>query len=305
MDNFVKRMVLVLLIVFIVSLPAGAVLKLGILPDADSIPLVVAREEGFFDAAGSDIELVRFHNPIERDSALQTGNIDGAISDVLATAFASDNNEKVKITSLTNGRYVLVAAPDSDIKDYQDLKGARIAISKNTIIEYATDRLLQENGLSGKDVTMVAIPKIPVRLQMLEAGKIKAACLPEPLASVVKLKGAREIGNSTELGEAPGILLFTQKAVNQKTAAIKAFYQAYGQAVELVNEDPDSYRELLVTEGGFPAEIKDTFVFPVYDQPRLPASETVQQVIDWLQEKDLLEHNLSPGDLITDKFVKE
>lgn len=304
MNNIIKRLILVLLIISFFTLPVGAALKIGILSDTDSVPLIVAREEGLFANTGAEIELVRFHNSIERDSALQAGVIDGAISDVLAASFAVDKGREVKITSLTNGSYQLVAAPVSDIKSYQDLKGIKIAVSKNTIIEYVTDRLLQENGLEEKDVTMVAIPKIPVRLQMLKAGRIKAACLPEPLASVVKLEGAREIGNSTELGEAPGILLFTQQALNEKGTEINDFYKAYSKAVELVNKAPDSYREILVTKGGFTSEIKGTFVFPVYDKPKLPETKTVQQVIDWLKDKDLLDNNITTRDLITDKFVK-
>ncbi len=302
-SKITRILILGLLVVMVGTTTVGAALKIGILPDADSIPLIVAREEGLFTDTGQDIELVSFQNPIERDSALQAGVIDGAISDVLAAAFALDNDHKVKITSLTNGRYVLLAAPDSEIKDYSDLEGVQIAISSNTIIEYVTDRLLAVKGMAEK-VKKVAIPKIPVRLQMLKEGKIEAACLPEPLASVVQLDGAGVIGSSNDLGEAPGIMLFTGKAVSEKTAEIEAFYQAYSSAVKLINRDPDSFRELLVTKGGFPAAIKETFVFPEYDQPVLPRKETVNLVLKWLDEKELIKTELSYDDLVTDQFIK-
>ncbi len=303
MRKAISFLIVITLIVMVFASPVGAALKVGILPDADSIPLIVAEEEGLFAATGEAIEIVSFHNPIERDSALQAGVIDGAISDVLAAAFANDNKQTVKITSLTNGRYVLLTGKDSGISDFQELKGVEIAISSNTIIEYVTDKLLKSKGITEENIAKIAIPKIPVRLQMLEAGKVKAACLPEPLASVLLLKGANKIAESTELGEAPGIMLFTEKSIQEKEQELQAFYAAYSQAVELINEDSDSYRELLVTKGGFPEEIKESFVFPKYDQPHLPAEETVQFVLDWLTEKDLIQSQFNYQDLVTNQFV--
>lgn len=304
MNKLVKVILFILTITTLFVSNAGATLKVGILPDADSIPLIVAREEGFFEETGFDIEIVNFNNPIERDSALQAGVIDGAISDVLAVAFSNDNQQPVKITSLTNGRYILLSGKGSGIRDYQGLKGIEIAISSNTIIEYITDRLLKSKGFKEEEIAKIAIPKIPVRLQMLEAGQVKAACLPEPMASVLLLNGANKIGESSELGEAPGILLFTEKAIKEKAAEIKAFYQAYSKAVNAVNDNPDNYRELLITSAGFPAEVKDSFVFPEYDQPRLPAVETVETVLDWLDEKELIKNKYEYTDLVDDQFVR-
>ncbi len=296
-------MTLVLLLLVTGVNPAEAAVKIGILPDADSIPLIVAQEEGFLAEAGYDIQVVKFNNPIERDSALQAGQIDGAISDVLAAAIAVDNGFDVKITSLTTGRYVLLGAPGSGITDYQDLEGVQIAISTNTIIEYVTDRLLKEKGFTDQEIAKIAIPKMPVRMQMLEAGKVKAACLPEPLASIAMLSGAVNIGSSEDLGEAPGIMLFTRNAVKEKSAEIKAFYKAYNKAIPLINKNPDSYRELLVSKGGFPEAVKDTFKFPHYEEPELPQKETVDQVIEWVKEKELVDGNISYEDIVSDRFI--
>ena len=290
--------------IFIVSLPVSAALKIGILPDADSIPLIVAEEEGFFTENDSNIEIISFHNPIERDSALQAGEIDGAISDVLAVLFSADNDQDVKITSLTNGRYVLLSGKGSGIKDYKDLKNIKIAISSNTIIEYITDRLLKTNDFSEDEIKKIAIPKIPLRLQMLEAGKVKAACLPEPLASVLIKNGANKIGASTELGEAPGIMLFTDKSIKNKEKEIKNFYSAYSKAVELLNKDSDNYRDLLIDKAGFPKEVKESFVFPEYEKPHLPEKNTVNLVIEWMEGKELINNSFQYQDIIETKFVK-
>lgn len=304
MKKSLKVSLVILVLLIVCTFPAAAALKVGILPDADSIPLIVAEEEGFFAESGLEIEIVSFNNPIERDSALQANAIDGAISDVLSILFFVDNGQNVKITSLTNGRYVLLSGKNTEIRDYEDLKNVEIAISSNTIIEYITDRLVKTNGLEDEEIAKVAIPKIPVRLQMLEAGKVKAACLPEPLASVLIKNGANKIGESTELGEAPGIMLFKEQAIEKKEKEIEAFYTAYSKAVELLNEDSDQYRDLLIEKAGFPEEIKESFVFPEYDKPHLPQKNTVDLVIDWMERKDLVEGEYKFQDIIESRFVE-
>ncbi|MDR0760461.1 MAG: ABC transporter substrate-binding protein, partial [Treponema sp.] len=88
-----------------------APLRVGIMPDADSLPLMVARDEGLFVREGVDVELIVFSNPQERDAAIQTGRLDGAISDLLAAAFFAAGGFDTKVTSLTDGRYGIVASP--------------------------------------------------------------------------------------------------------------------------------------------------------------------------------------------------
>ena len=62
---------------------AGAqpALILGIMPSVDYLPIAIASEQGFFD---DSVELVRFSSPMERDAALQTGSVDGSITDYMS-----------------------------------------------------------------------------------------------------------------------------------------------------------------------------------------------------------------------------
>jgi len=96
------------------------------------------------------------------------------------------------------------------------MKGKDIAISTNTIIEYATDKILEKYGLSPDDVNKVAVPQIPARLEMLQSGKIDAATLPDPLATVAMKNGAKVIESTDRLGINPGVLLFSDQALEQK-----------------------------------------------------------------------------------------
>lgn len=280
-------------------------LRVAVLPDVDSLPIILADKLGYFEEEGVDVKVEMFKSPVDRDSALQAGELDGAISDVLAAAFFVDKGFDVRITSASDGRYCILAGRDSGIQSVEDLKGVQIGISSNTIIEYVVDKLLTSTGLNGEEIAKIAIPKMPLRMQMLEEGKIKAACLPEPLATLMQTKGARLIASSDDLGEAPGIILFTQEAIVKKAGAIEGFYRAYNRAAEQLNRKGDEYRDMLVEAAAFPEGVRDAIVFPEYRQAVLPGEKAVSDVIDWLVQRGLISKRLNYADLVEGRFLKQ
>ncbi|MBQ5419523.1 MAG: ABC transporter substrate-binding protein, partial [Selenomonas sp.] len=82
-------------------------LNIGLMPDTDSLPFIVAQEKGYFKEEGLEVNIQQYKSAMDRDSALQSGNLDGAISDMLAVAFAKDGGFNVKVTSFTDGSYKL------------------------------------------------------------------------------------------------------------------------------------------------------------------------------------------------------
>ena len=298
------RIIVIIIILSITTIPVKAGLSFGILPDDAAIPLIVASETGLFQEKGLEIELLPFKTAIERDSALQTGRIDGTIADIVAAAFAIDNGKDLKITSMADGRFTLLAAADSDLLSYHDLKEVEIAISSNTIIEYLTDNFFSDQGIDNSNLNKIVISKIPVRLQLLIEGKEQAAVLPEPLASLAQSKGARVMGTSNELGGAPVVMLFSEKAIQNKNDEIKIFYDVYSQVVELVNKNHEKYRQLIVDKGGFPASIKNNFKFISYQRPYLPEQKMVNEVLSWMKERNLLKTQLEYTDLVSDEFIE-
>lgn len=286
------------------SAPLQAI-TIGILPDVDSIPFVIAQEKGFFREEGLTVKLEAFKSAVERDSALQSGNLDGAVSDVLAQAFAKEGGMGTIITSLTNGSYKLVVGKDVTAKSLQDLKGKDVGISKNTIIEYVTDQILAESKLASNDINKVIIPQMPARLEMLKNGKLAAATLPEPLASIAVKNGARIVNSSDQLGVSPGILLFTKAAVKDKNKEISAMYRAYNKAVDYLTKEPmDKYIDILTEKGGFPKDVKGNLVLPAYKKASPPSEKDIASVIQWLQAKNLIKKPYTYQELVDTSFVR-
>jgi len=281
------------------------VLKIGILPDADSLPLIVAFEEGLFQEAKVDVKLVSFKTAIERDSALQANAIDGAISDLLAAAFAIQAGFEVRVTSLTDGRYGIVSAPNSNINKASDLKGVEIGLSTNTIIQYAVDSLLIKSGLESSEIKGISVPKIPVRMELLLSSALKAACLPEPLLSAAQVRGAKLVAASDDFGLHAGVILFNKKVIDTRLSDLKAFYRAYTKAALAINTNQEKYRSFLVEKALFPIEVKNSYKFVLYAIPRLPSSEDADAVFTWMRKQKLLNIVISPSVLFDGRAIEK
>jgi len=273
-------------------------LKIGIFSDADSLPLIVADNENIFAREGVKVELVRFSSALERDSALQAGKIDGAVTDVLAVVLANQGGFPLKITSLTNGRYGIAASPGSSVSSIKDLEGKDVAVSLNTIIHYFADWSAQNAGINPASMHLVPVPKMPVRLEMVLAGQIPAAVMPEPFVTAAKLRGARILAVSDDSGLEAGVIAFSPAALSLYSDAIARFYRAYWDAAQRINASPDSYRSMLVTFLSFPEDAARAFVFPKYIKPRLPSQKSIENAVQWLISKGLAKSAPKPSEIV-------
>lgn len=73
-------------------------ITIGVMPDTDSLPFIIAAEKGFFAEEGVKVNIQQFKSAMDRDAAMQSGNLDGSVSDVLAAAFARSGGFDVRIT---------------------------------------------------------------------------------------------------------------------------------------------------------------------------------------------------------------
>lgn len=279
-------------------------LKIGIFPISDILPLVVGKENGYFTAEGINLELVPFQSAVEKESAFQAGRLDGVITDMVVACLMRDTGTPAVITSLTlgaapgEGRFGIAAAPNSGIRTLEDLKGKKVGISTNTMIEYILDGLLYQAGLGEDYVEKVSVPKIPVRMEMLMEGKIDAAIFPDPLLTLAEHQGAPLVADDT-WGEnlSQVVLVFNDNLVSGNPELLQRFYRGYARAVDAINSSPDNYRELFVRETNVPEVIKDIYDVPVFPGPTLPAPEDIRRVVDWLLGKKLITKPISYEDL--------
>jgi len=280
-------------------------LKIGSLTIEDNLPLLVAQQNGYFTEEKLEFELLTFQSPVELQSTFQSGALDGMITDMPIAAMLKSSGQNLKITSLTlgatpqEGRFAILASPESKISTAADLKGKSIGISSNSIIEYVTDGLLAEAGIDPSAVNKTVVAKIPVRLEMLLNNQIDAITIPDPMVSYAVSRGAKIIAEDTQGANlSQAVILINGKALDNKKDAVKRFYRAYAKAVDDINASPDNYKEILIKNVNIPEDIKETYKVQHYSKPQLPNQKEVDNIITWLQNKGLLKNEITYESLI-------
>ncbi|SHJ27427.1 NitT/TauT family transport system substrate-binding protein [Geosporobacter subterraneus DSM 17957] len=276
-------------------------LNIGAISSVDVIPIIIAAEKGYFEKEGVGVNFQPFKSAKDRDAAFQGGNLDGIICDMVAVSLYQNADFDVKITGVTDGDFMLIANPSAGIKTMNDLIGKSIAISEKTCIEYMLDKILEKNGMESKDVQKSMVPPIPTRLEMLRNNKVDGALLPEPFATLAIQDGGILLGSANEEGFYPSVTAFTQQAINTKANEIKAFYRAYNEAVDYINNTPiAAYEDTIIKTVGYPEDMKGKITLPGFRKNELPSAEEIQSVIDWAAINGLVQKTLNPQNLLND-----
>ena len=279
-------------------------LRIGVMSDLGAAPFVVAKENGFFDKLGLDVEITVFKSATDRDTAMQTGNLDAAMADMLTIVFYNDGAFDSKMIAATYGDYVMSSTPSLDAAALKALDQINVGISANTVIDFATQQIAESLGVEGQ-VETVAIPQMPVRLEMLAAGELQAATLPEPLASAAVLGGGEKVSGTLDLGLEPGIFIATQAVIDEKSPALEKLMEGYNQGVDYLNDtEQDTYVQLLIDQLGFPPTLAESFDFPTLAHATAANEATFAKVLSWMQERELTTSEYSYSDLNEGKFIK-
>jgi NitT/TauT family transport system substrate-binding protein len=308
-----------ILLLIVVSISASnsraaesAPLRLALLPIPDVFPAYVAEAQGYFAKENVTVELLPVGSAVERDQLMQAGRIDGMINEISGAVSFNRQEVKAKIVSIARSPldgsplFRVLAAPKSTINTITDLTGVPIGISKNTIIEYITNRLLTANGVREDAIVYQSVPVLPERLQLLLSGQIKAATLPDPLGFSAVQGGAREIVNDTAYSSvSASVITFTVKAITEKTEAVGGFMRAWDRGAADVNSDPENFRALMLQKIRVPKNVQQSYRIPQMPRKALPTEDQWNDVMAWMISQKLLEKPLDYHDCVTSEFIEK
>ncbi len=285
-------------------------LKMAMLPILDALPMYVADAQGYFKDAGIKVEFVPVASAAERDQIMQAGQADGMINDLISTVFYNKDSQKIDVVRFAryatsdDAQYSILAAKDSRITRPEDLKGVEIGISQGTVIDYTTQRLLENAGLKAEDIKTTNVPKIPDRLQLLAEGKMKAANLPEPFASLAEQSGAVRIVDDRGL---PSIgtseISFNINTLKNKPETVKKFLAAIEKATADVNADPTKWDTLLTDKKLIPAPLLGKYTLPKFPAASVPSEAQVKDVLAWMMAKGLIKQEVPYSQLVDASYL--
>jgi NitT/TauT family transport system substrate-binding protein len=296
-----------LLLIFLSACAAkekAGVLTLGVMPSMDYLPLAVAIREGYTEDLGLQLEIKRFYAATERDAAFQSGNVDGTVIDYTGALLQKAGGIDLKLVSGCSAPFYLIAGKHTGAGGLGDLKGKKVSVSQNTVIDFCVDMALRSAGLSGADVEKVEINRVPLRYEMLESGNIDATALPDPLAATALQNGHRLLTTNIEQGFAVTGIVFTGKAIREKSELIKKMYWAYDLGVEyLAGHRREDLAPVLIDDFGFTPENVQNAVLDIYARAAPPGMADIHLTADWLLERGLISADFDRAAAIDTELV--
>lgn len=283
------------------------VITIGVMSSMDYLPLAVAQREGYFSMHGVDVKIQKFMSANERDMAFQSETVDGGVTDYTSAALLNAGGFDMKLTSKCQAPFYIVSSAGSGINTLSELKGKRVAVSQNTVIDFCVDMALESAGLTPKDVEKVEINKIPTRFEMLRNNKIDATGLPNPFALIAKNEGGKLLMSIDSLGYTITGIVFSQKAIQGKSEAIKKMYAAYNEGVEYLNSHNISdIQDILVKDLMFPEDIAKQVILPKYTkaEPVKADDKDILQVIKWLTDNNAIKTPFEVENLVNTQLVQ-
>ena len=284
-------------------------LKIGVLKIADSFPLYAAQAEGLFEEKGLNVEIVEFSSASDQSVAYEAGELDGMMTDMIVQSLINkaSGEDGMKAVAMAfggtpeEGRFLVISTPDAGIEEPADLTGKKIGISENTMMEYLVTSYLEDLGVDLAEVELVNIPKLTLRLDsVMEGSDIQAAILPDPLAIEAENRGCPTVIDDTQLGKnySQSVITLRSKICEQEPEIRDAFLDAYNEAIDRIDAEPDSFEELFYEKANVADALHGIYTVPSYTSHCVPTEEEVAKIQDWMVGKGLLDEAFSYGDIV-------
>jgi len=246
--------------------------KVAIMNAVHDLPVLVARDKGFFKDEGLDIEFVttpgmaqvttahtvKFETVFDRplDSVYNEGGIDqyrmcewGIMKRAVEADTGGLRHRKIVALGASMSKFAIVVDRGSKIYEPEMLKDKLISVTPNNGSHFTMLKMV-EGFLEPRHVKTTNAGSMAKRIEALTRGEVAAVVLMEPWISVAQKEGLRILieSHSTRSEAA-------SDEVDGPTLA--AMFRAQARAVEAIEKDPTPFVHYLVAETGGRLEPKE------------------------------------------------
>ncbi len=239
--------------------------QVAIMNAVHDLPVLVARDEGFFEDEDLDIQFVTtpgmaqvtsshsvkwdsvFDRPL--DSIYNDGGIDqyrmcewGIMKRAVEANSKGLRQRKIVALGASMSSFAIAVAPDSEVFEPEQLKDKAIAVTPNNGSNFTTLKMM-EGFLTHEHIETTNAGSMPQRLEALRQGKVEAVSLMEPWISVAEKQGMRILieSHSTRSEAASDDL---------DAPTLAAMFRAQARAVKVLEKDPTPYLHYFAAETG-------------------------------------------------------
>ena len=279
-------------------------IQLAVMNAVHDLPVLVARDEGFYEDEGLNIEFVTtpgmaqvttshtvawdaiFERPL--DSVYNEGGIDqyrmcewGIMKRAVEAESEGLRPRKIVALGAAMSTFAIAVGPDSGIYEPEMLKDKLIAVTPFNGSNFTTLKMM-EGFLTPEHLKTVNAGTMPQRIEALHRGEVAAVSLMEPWISVAQKQGLRILIEShSSRSEAAG------EELDGPTLA--AMFRAQARAVEVLEKDPTLYIHYLVAETGGLLEPHELQTWRLLHAPPQPYTrERFDDTYEWTLKWDMV-----------------
>ncbi len=271
--------------------------KVAIMNAVHDLPVLVARDKGFFVDEGLDLDFVttpgmaqvttthavKFESVFDRplDSVYNEGGIDqyrmcewGIMKRAVEANTEGRRSRKIVALGASMSKFAIVVAKNSQIYEPEMLKNKLISVTPNNGSHFTMLKML-EGFLEPQHVRTTNAGSMKQRLEALSKREVAAVVLMEPWISVAQRDGQRILieSHSTRSEAASD---------DVDGATLAAMFRAQARAVELIEEDPTPFIHYLVAETGGMLDPRDFQTWRLLHAPPQPYTrERFEDTYNW------------------------
>lgn len=232
------------------------VVRIGINPWPGYAFAFLARDLGYFAAAGVNVRLYEFSSLADSRRAFERGQLDGffgtPVEVLLAQARTGRDLRIALVADVSVGGDVILAAPP--VHTLAELRGKRVGLEQDSVNLFVLARALAEAGLTLADVERVELPQNRLN-EALVAGSIAGAVSYPPYSDEARgAGGASVVFDSAGLADGViDLLVLDHGRAHVDDAVAHAISAAYWRAFAYTRTAPAAAHERLAAYLGMAA----------------------------------------------------
>lgn len=207
-------------------------LRVAYMPNMGSASAIIAaRDQGFFEEVGIQVELVQFQGGPAEIAAMSSGDIDIAQIGHGAHALCIEGQAEIFGLDLYGKSDAVMANKTKGIETIEDLKGKTVAVTAGTSSEIVFDLALQDAGMNRSDLELVEMDANGSVSAMI-SGKVDACATWSPGTNIILEQMGDNVITLADNADFfdrvafPGSFIVTDKFAEENSEAVVRFYAA-------------------------------------------------------------------------------
>jgi len=271
---FVRRGVLVALLVAIAPWPGGEALALEKVRLGKAVPnsfafgaTEVGIEAKIFASEGIEVEVTSFRGDAQLQQALAAGSLDVGLGSGPGLGFRAKGAPAIGVAAMYGppANLALVLPFGSPIRTIADLKGKRIGVTTvGSLTDWLVRELSRQQGWGSDGMQILALGQMQARLAAIQRGELDGMVI--EAATGYELEEAGKAKNFLLFGEIAKdfythVILATDDLIEKRPDLLRRFLRGWFKTIAFMRAN----KEFVVASEAKTIEVKPSIAAKIYD----------------------------------------